>query len=133
MSSEQLVDGSDDELLQQHKPHQHHLHEHRAPVEDMQVEDEASGSVIRSVRPQSRSTSRPRSLTSERKQGGMEPRLPLGIGRRTLGIILLLIVVVLWTVSNFLASVSSFLLAFFIYTYFFQNGTPVVPPFFVPG
>ncbi|QSS55314.1 thiamine-repressible mitochondrial transporter THI74 [Histoplasma capsulatum var. duboisii H88] len=104
MSSEQLVDGSDDELLQQHKPHQHHLHEHRAPVEDMQVEDEASGSVIRSARPQSRSTSRPRSLTSERKQGGMEARLPLGIGRRTLGIILLLIVVVLWTVSNFLAS-----------------------------
>lgn len=133
MSSEQLVDGSDDELLQQHKPHQHHLHEHRAPVEDMQVEDEASGSVIRSARPQSRSTSRPRSLTSERKQGGREARLPLGIGRRTLGIILLLIVVVLWTVSNFLASVSSFLLAFFIYTYFLQNGTPVVPPFFVPG
>lgn len=40
------------------------------------------------------------SATTERP--GM---MPLGIGRRTLGIILLLVVVVLWTTSNFLGSV----------------------------
>ncbi|EQL28844.1 integral membrane protein [Blastomyces gilchristii SLH14081] len=106
-STERLMDGGGDggELLQQHQqPHHHH---DGTPVENMQVDDEASGSVTSSVsapapaRPRSRSTSR--SLTSERKRSGAK-KLPLGIARRTLGIILLLIVVVLWTTSNFLAS-----------------------------
>ncbi|KLJ10066.1 hypothetical protein EMPG_14518 [Blastomyces silverae] len=101
MSTERPMDGGDHgELLQQHQPHHHH---DGTPVENMQVDDEASGSVTPSARPRSRSRSR--SLNSERKRRAAEPaKLPLGIPRRTLGIILLLIVVVLWTTSNFLAS-----------------------------
>ncbi|OJD19135.1 hypothetical protein AJ78_00921 [Emergomyces pasteurianus Ep9510] len=94
MSSERLVD-DDGELQQQ----QHH--HHRTPIEDMQVDDEASGSVTPSAQPRSRSGS----PNSEQKRGNAEPaRLPLGIARRTLGMLLLLVVVVLWTASNFLAS-----------------------------
>lgn len=33
--------------------------------------------------------------------------MPLGVARRTMGIILLLLVVVLWTTSNFLGSVGA--------------------------
>ncbi|PGH36942.1 solute carrier family 35, member F5 [[Emmonsia] crescens] len=92
MSTERLVEDDGELLLQQH---------HRTSIEDMQVDDEASGSVTPSAQPRSRS----RSLNSERKQSDAESaRLPFGIARRTLGIILLLIVVVLWTASNFLAS-----------------------------
>ncbi|PGH02298.1 solute carrier family 35, member F5 [Blastomyces parvus] len=103
MSTEPLMDGGDGGLLQEHWPHHHH---DGTPVENMQVDDdEASRSVTPSARPRSRSRSRSRSLNSERKRHGAEAaRLPLGMARRTLGIILLLIVVVLWTTSNFLAS-----------------------------
>ncbi|OJD11074.1 hypothetical protein ACJ73_09618 [Blastomyces percursus] len=102
--STELLGGGGGELLQQHQPHHHH---DGTAVENMQVDNEASRSVTPSAsapapaRPRSRSASRP--LNSERKRSGAE-KLPLGIARRTLGIILLLIVVVLWTTSNFLAS-----------------------------
>ncbi|OAX77260.1 hypothetical protein ACJ72_08444 [Emergomyces africanus] len=101
MSTERLVGGVDGELQQQQQQQQQQQHHHRTPIEDMQVDDEVSGSVP----PSAQSRSRSRSLNSELKRSNAEStRLPLGIPRRTLGIILLLIVVVLWTASNFLAS-----------------------------
>lgn len=41
----------------------------------------------------------------------------MGLARRTLGICLLLVVVVLWTASNFLASVCTFLSGFRLAVY----------------
>lgn len=56
------------------------------------------------VLPGARSASRARSNTAS---SGLRARLGLmGVARRTLGIVLLLVTVFLWTLSNFLASVS---------------------------
>jgi hypothetical protein len=50
---------------------------------------------------------RPRSTTSTKGSSSLRARLGLlGVARRTLGILLLLFTVFMWTLSNFLASVS---------------------------
>ncbi|EEH40402.1 hypothetical protein PAAG_02457 [Paracoccidioides lutzii Pb01] len=97
MSSPRLGDDGDDQQQQQQQQQQHY----RRSFEDMQVNDEHSRSITSSLP----SGSRSRSENSDWKRSDTgSSRLPLGIARRTLGITLLLIVVVLWTSSNFLAS-----------------------------
>lgn len=85
-----------------------HLPQPSAPQPEMETirvsEDavELAGSLTGSVRTRSRSPPPPVML----KNGGLLANLGLGgVARRTIGMCLLLLVVFLWTLSNFLASV----------------------------
>ncbi|KAK3984802.1 hypothetical protein QBC44DRAFT_8664 [Cladorrhinum sp. PSN332] len=115
-------------------PH-HHRHGHH-PVEDVPLftpplprepADEermrrslsGAGSLLTPSQQQQRSRS-PSRISKASIAGSLKARLGLGgVARRTLGIILLLAVVFLWTISNFLAS------------YIFSDGTYSKPFFLV--
>ena len=84
-----------------------------APRSDADADDNPfAGSEI------DRATSRPTSShlpMSSTQGGGFRARFGLtGVGRRTLGIALLLLTVFLWTLSNFMTSVSIALQPLFI-------------------
>ncbi len=75
-------------------------------METIRVSEDAvdlAASLASSVRTRSRSPSPPPLL----KKGILANFGLAGVARRTIGICLLLIVVFLWTISNFLASVSA--------------------------
>jgi solute carrier family 35 protein F5 len=77
--------------------HQHHLH---VPGSRRTAESRPMPLLERGM-------SRTSARTTESSASGLKARLGLaGVARRTLGIGLLLITVFLWTLSNFLASVS---------------------------
>ncbi|PGG99988.1 hypothetical protein AJ79_08350 [Helicocarpus griseus UAMH5409] len=102
---QRLVDNDGGQSHSQQTQQQTQPQQHRVPLEDMQVNDELTPSASITAPPAPRTRSRSRSLNSEGKRADVgTTRLPMGIARRTLGIILLLIVVVMWTASSFLGS-----------------------------
>jgi solute carrier family 35 protein F5 len=99
-----------------HENHGHHTsHADHPSSSSMRRSHSGTGLLATAVAAAERTSRSPSSSartydsrTAGTSSGGMRAKLGLGgIARRTLGIALLLVVVCLWTLSNFLASVSA--------------------------